>query len=136
MTSQSSSQNSSITDLFGQNLLDQSAYSTRLIAALRRTTFNAHVIERFSLVSWCFEPSQLQRITSGLNSNFSLSPSHSFHKSIHHKSFLSLSLSLSLSLFNHSSKSIHNFGTQNQKKSFGAYLYSRSTQHGNLHPAG
>ena len=30
------------------------------------------------LVSWCFEPSQLQRITSGL--------SHSFHKSSFHKS--------------------------------------------------
>ena len=26
-------------------------------------------------VSWCFEPSQPQRITSGLNSNFTLSPS-------------------------------------------------------------
>ena len=28
------------------------------------------------LVSWCFEPSQLQRMTSGLNTNFTLSPSH------------------------------------------------------------
>ena len=38
-------------------------------------------------VSWCFEPSQPQRITLGLNTNFSLSPSHSFHKSWYHKSF-------------------------------------------------
>ena len=38
------------------------------------------------LVSWRFEPSQPQRITSGLNTNFTLSPSHSFHKSSYHKS--------------------------------------------------
>ena len=31
------------------------------------------------LVSWCFEPSQPQRITSGLNANFTLSQSHSLH---------------------------------------------------------
>ena len=43
------------------------------------------------LVSWCFEPSQPQRITSGLNTNFTLSPSYSFHESLYHKScFLSL----------------------------------------------
>ena len=43
------------------------------------------------LVSWCFEPSQPQRITSGLNTNFTLSPSYSFHKSSYHKlCFLSL----------------------------------------------
>ena len=34
-----------------------------------------------SLVSWCFEPSQPQRITSGLNTNFTLSLSYLFHKS-------------------------------------------------------
>ena len=55
------------------------------------------------LVSWCLQPSQPWRITSGLNTNFSLqktnfnlSPSYSFHKSLYHKSFfffLSLSLS-------------------------------------------
>ena len=38
------------------------------------------------LVSWCFEPSQPQRITSGLNTNFTQSPSYSFHKSSYHKS--------------------------------------------------
>ena len=31
------------------------------------------------LVSWCFEPSQPQRIVSGLNTNFTLSPSDTFH---------------------------------------------------------
>ena len=40
----------------------------------------------FVEVSWCFEPSQPQRITSGLNTNFTLSPSQSFHKSSYHKS--------------------------------------------------
>ena len=32
------------------------------------------------LVRWYFEPSQPQRITSGLKTNFCLSPSFSFHK--------------------------------------------------------
>ena len=45
------------------------------------------------LVCWCFEPSQPQRITSGLNTNFSLSPAYSFHKSLYHKSSLFFSLS-------------------------------------------
>ena len=36
--------------------------------------------------SWCFEPSKPQRITSGLKTNFALSPSYSFHKSSYHKS--------------------------------------------------
>ena len=35
---------------------------------------------------WCFEPSQPQRITLGLNANFTLSPNYSFHKSSYHKS--------------------------------------------------
>ena len=43
------------------------------------------------LVSWCLEPSQPQRITSGLNTNFNQSPRYTFHKSTYHKScFLSL----------------------------------------------
>ena len=51
----------------------------------------------------------------------------------------STSLSFLLSPSNHSSNSIHDFGTQNQKNNkicFWAYLHSTSTQHGNLHPAG
>ena len=50
------------------------------------------ILKRVSyLASWCFEPSQPQRITSGLNTNFTLSPSYSFHKPSYHKScFLSL----------------------------------------------
>ena len=55
-------------------------------------------------VTWCFEPGQPQRITSGLNTNFSLAPSHSLHQSLYHKSFSFLFVS------NHSSNSIHNFG--------------------------
>ena len=35
--------------------------------------------------SWCFEPSRPQRITSGLKTNFNLSPRYSFHKSMYHK---------------------------------------------------
>ena len=58
------------------------------------------------LVSWCFEPSQPQRITSGLNTNLTLFRSYSIHKSSYHKSY------------------------------FLAYLYSAGTQHGNLHLAG
>ena len=65
--------------------------------------------ERVSqLVSWCFKPSQPQRITSGLDTNFTLSPSQSFHKSSYHKVMWV----------------------------FLTYLYSADTQHGNLHPAG
>ena len=60
------------------------------------------------LVSWCFEPSQPQRITSGLNTNFTPSPNYSFHKSSYHKSCF-------FSLF---------------------FLYSAGTQHRNLLPAG
>ena len=63
---------------------------------------------RVKLVSWCFEPSQPQRITSGLNTNFTLYPSHSFHKSWYHKSCFF----------------------------FLVYLNSMGTQRGNLHPAG
>ena len=33
-----------------------------------------------AVVSWCFEPSQPQRITSGLKTNFSLSPRYSLNK--------------------------------------------------------
>ena len=45
------------------------------------------------LISWCFdfEPSQPQRTTSGLNTNFPVYPSYSFHKASYYKShFFSL----------------------------------------------
>ena len=64
-------------------------------------------ISKSKLVSWCFEPSQQHRITSGLNTNFSLSPSYSFHRSLYHKSLFFFS--------NHTSNSIPKFGTQNRK---------------------
>ena len=81
------------------------------------------------LVSWCFEPSQTQRITPGLNTNFSLSPSYSFHKSLYHKSFFPQTTAQSLS-------AISECKTKKTNTCFGAYLYSASTQHGNLQPAG
>ena len=66
-----------------------------------------HALE---LVSWCSEPSQPQRITSGLNTNFTLSQTYSFHKLSYHKScFLNFFL---------------------------ANSYSNSIKHGNLQPAG
>ena len=47
--------------------------------------------------SWSFEPSQPQRITSGLNTNFTLSPSYLFHKSSYTSHvFFSLFIFLSL----------------------------------------
>ena len=55
------------------------------------TTSWGKVTHPLGNVSWCFEPSQPHRITSGLNTNFTLSPSYSFHKSSNHKwCFLSL----------------------------------------------
>ena len=38
--------------------------------------------------SWCFEPSQPQRIILGLKANFSLFPSYSIYKSLNHRSLL------------------------------------------------
>ena len=48
---------------------------------LPRLFLPSRSIQPSKLVSWCFEPSQPQRITSGLNTNFTLTPSYSFHKS-------------------------------------------------------
>ena len=47
--------------------------------------------QKYDVRERCFKPSQPQRITSGLKTNFTLSPSYSFHKSSYHKScFFSL----------------------------------------------
>ena len=52
------------------------------------------------LVSWCFEPSQPQRMTSGLNTNFALSPNFSFCKTAYHMScFLCVCFFFSLFIF-------------------------------------
>ena len=64
--------------------------------------------EQSLLVAWCFEPSQPQSITSGLNTNFYLQFIH----------FISHYTTSHVFLF------------------FVAYLFSAGTQHGNLHPAG
>ena len=72
------------------------------------------------LVSWCFEPTQPQGITSGLKINLILSPSYSFHEPFCHKSSFSS---------NHYPNYIDNFGTQTHKISntcLGAYFYSRA----------
>ena len=44
-------------------------------------------VEGRQFVSRSLKPSQPQRITSGLNTNFNLFPSYSFHKSLYHQSF-------------------------------------------------
>ena len=95
-----------------QNCVEESQLYTFLKLFLKGTipqeTYFCPIHKRLYLLSWCFKPSQPQRITSGLNTNFTLSPSQSFHKSSYHK----------VMVF------------------FLAYLYSAGTQHGNLHPAG
>ena len=68
------------------------------------------------LVSWCFEPSQPQRITSALNTNLTLSPSYSFHKLSYHKSCF-------LSLFK-----FHGHSTQEPESSRVTCLFCGSTQ--------
>ena len=109
------------------------------------------------LVGWCLEPSQPQRITSGLKTSFSLSPCYSIYKSLNHlKSIFLLNNNHPLSYFTkrnqcctthlifdrtHQSLSksknhIQNFETPTRKYTsscFGACLYSAGTQHGNLH---
>ena len=42
-------------------------------------------MEQIWLVTWYFEPSQPQKIISGLKTNFNLSPNYSTHKSANHK---------------------------------------------------
>ena len=64
--------------MFGHLSTDKDEQYTQML--------HSHRSDHRRLVSWCFEPSQPQRITSGLNTNFPLSPSHSFHKSSYHKS--------------------------------------------------
>ena len=56
------------------------------LASKTTHTFILRLCWHDELVSWCFEPSQPQRITSGLNTNVTLSSSYSFHKSSYHKS--------------------------------------------------
>ena len=73
-----------------------------MIFACMNTAFGSNLF-----VIWCFEPSQPQRIASGLNTNFTLFPNYSFsgHYTTSHVFFL-------------------------------ACLYSADTQHGSLHPTG
>ena len=90
------------------------------------------VVERYAvnqgvkLVSWCSEPSQPHRITSGLETNSTLSPSYSFRKSLYHKS-----LFLKPQLKVYSPFRSANQKTKTKKKRFGAYFIFR----GHLTPA-
>ena len=60
---------------------------------LRRTTVGRNIQLLWKqklvslLVSWWFEPSQSQRITLKLDTNFTPSPTYSFYKSSYHKFF-------------------------------------------------
>ena len=56
---------------------------------------------KYSSACWgrCFVPSQPQRTTSGLNTNFTLSPSYSFHKSSYHKPVFYIYFFYSLFIF-------------------------------------
>ena len=55
--------------------------TTKCRRGMNRRTFPPISLQaRSEWVSWCFEPSQPQRITSGLKTNFSLSPSYSLNK--------------------------------------------------------
>ena len=85
--------------------LEDKSFPKKVILTEKWSLIRAFTVSKTKqrLISWCFEHSQPQRITPGLNTNFTLSRSHSFHKSWYHKSC------------------------------FWAYLYSAGTQHGNLH---
>ena len=65
---------------------DSKSLILQLICFFRASLVQWIPVERAQLVSCRFQPSQPQRITSGLKANFSLSPSYSFHKILDHKS--------------------------------------------------
>ena len=81
------------------------------------------------LVSWCFEPSQPQRITSGLKTNYL--HVKSLHESLLHRSLFFFFLKPQLNFC----PQFRNAHPEKLITCFGAYLYSLGTQHGNLHPA-
>ena len=56
-----------------------------MLLFLRASIGLSHIALSTKLVSWYFEPSQLQRITSWLKTMFTLSPFYSAHKSSNHK---------------------------------------------------
>ena len=88
------------TEVFGESKISRKTFSALL-------QFARGVSQS---VSWCFEPSQPQRIILGLNTNFTLLPNYSFHKSLYHVMFFCFFVLIL------------------------AYFYSADTQHGNLHP--
>ena len=81
---------SSVTNRYHSCQLDfsNSNFSENKLTKRKTDVGTAHARRRqlsSKLVSWCFEPSQAQRITSGLNTNFTISPSYSFHNSSNQK---------------------------------------------------
>ena len=68
------------------------------------------------LVRWCFEPSQPQRILSGLKTNFNLAPSYSFRKSLCRKSVF---LKPQLRLYPH----FRNANTEKQHMFWGLFVF-------------
>ena len=70
-----------------QSQIPENPFVTHWYGGLPEQEHYCHKTHRVrSLVGWCYEPSQPQRITSGLNTIFTLSPSYSFRKSANHKS--------------------------------------------------
>ena len=78
---------------------NKSAHSIK-VCLIVSTTLHATQTGVNQLVSWCFKPSQPQRITSGLNTNFTITqsyftshhPSTSFHIHIHIHIFIQTSM--------------------------------------------
>ena len=98
---------------FLNNNNDNCCYTTTATTTTNTTTTTTTATTTtIIIVSLCIEPSQPQRITSGLSTNFTLSPSYSIHKSYFTTSHVK------------------------KKKKIKAFLHSVGTQHGNLHPGG
>ena len=68
-----------------RGLINEALYKTKILTFLMFCFDHFCARDNSYLFSRCFEPIQPRRITSGLNTNFTLSPSYSFHKSSHHK---------------------------------------------------
>ena len=84
-----------VTEKLKSNHLPPEFYIDKLLGENKckhNTSDLGQFIEKFDwevehkLVGWCFERSKPQKITSGRNTNFTQSPSYSFHKSSYHKS--------------------------------------------------
>ena len=73
-----------VSDSQNENIMSASAYTPQ--GDIPTANRDLLLMSVSCLVSWCLEPSQPQRITLGLKTNFNLSPNYSFHKSLYRKS--------------------------------------------------